>query len=172
LLCVAAAALLAVVAMPLVGRWSDQAGHERVFRLGAAAMVLFAFVYAAALETANGTFIGAVIVASLLPYAVMYGVEGAIFAKSFRPEWRYSGSSLAFNLAGIIGGGPAPLVATWLIARTGSPFAIGAYIALAGAIGMVAATAMLRRNRPLAASRDVETRSASAVPVTVAAVSS
>jgi hypothetical protein len=91
-------------------------------------MIGFAFVYIAAVRTATPWILGLAVVVSLVPYAVMFGTEGAIFGKTFRPEWRYSGSSLAFNLAGIIGGGPAPFVATWLLPRYGNPHAIALYM--------------------------------------------
>jgi hypothetical protein len=97
-------------------------------------------------RTATPWIVGLAVVVSLVPYAVMFGTEGAIFGKTFRPEWRYSGSSLAFNLAGIIGGGPAPFVATWLLARYGNPYPIALYIAVAGMVGLAAVITLQRRN--------------------------
>lgn len=146
LLAVAVAAVIAAVLMPFVGHWSDRIGHERTYQLGALGMIAFSFVYFAALSTADPWVVGFVIAVSLVPYAVMFGAEGAIFGKTFRPEWRYSGSSLAFNLAGIIGGGPAPFVAAWLLARYGNTLAIATYIAGAGAVGLAAVTVLRSRN--------------------------
>ncbi|OZM80902.1 MFS transporter [Pseudonocardia sp. MH-G8] len=144
-LSVAAAALLAAVAMPAVGHLSDRIGHERMYQIGAATMVVFAFVYFAGLSTGSPLVAAACIVASLIPYAMMFGAEGAILGKSFAPAWRYTGSSLAFNLAGIIGGGPAPFIATWLLVQTGNAYAIAAYIVVAGLVGFAAVTVLRRR---------------------------
>lgn len=150
LLAVAGAALIAAMLMPFVGHWSDRVGHERVYQLGAVSMIGFAFVYFAAVRTAIPPLVGPAIAVSLVPYALMFGTEGAIFGKTFRPEWRYSGSSLSFNLAGIIGGGPAPFVATWLLTRYGNPYAIAIYIAAAGVVGLAAVTALRLRNSVVA----------------------
>jgi len=147
LVAVAIAALVAAAAMPLVGLWSDRVGHEHVYQLGAAAMIGFVFIYFAAVNTATPGLVGPAVAISLLPYALMFGTEGAILGKTFRPEWRYSGSSLAFNLAGIVGGGPAPFIATWLISRYGNPYLIAAYIATAGMVGLIAVSALRIRQR-------------------------
>jgi MFS family permease len=150
LLAVAGAALIAAVVMPFVGHWSDRVGHERVYQLGAVGMIGFAFVYFAAIGTAIPAVVGPAVAVSLVPYAVMFGTEGAIFGKTFRPEWRYSGSSLAFNLAGIIGGGPAPFIATWLLTRYGNPYTIATYIAAASVVGFAAVTTLRLRNSVVA----------------------
>jgi hypothetical protein len=48
---------------------------------------------------------------------MMYGPQAALIAESFTPRLRYSGASLGYQLASIIAGGPAPLIATALFAR-------------------------------------------------------
>jgi hypothetical protein len=55
---------------------------------------------------------------------------------------RYSGSSLGYQLASIIAGGPAPLIATWLFGTYHSSFAIAMYIAVC-AIITLGATALM-----------------------------
>lgn len=153
-LSVAIAALIAAVAMPVVGHLSDRIGHERMYQIGAVTMIAFAFVYFAGLNTGVPALVAVTVAVSLIPYAMMFGAEGAILGKSFEPAWRYSGSSLAFNLAGIIGGGPAPFIATWLITTTGNAYAIAAYIALAGLVGLIAVT-RLRRTHPVDVGRPI-----------------
>lgn len=145
-LSVAAAGVVAAVAMPLVGHLSDRIGHERMYQIGAITMIVYGFVYFAGLSLEDVNVAAVVIVTSLVPYAMMFGAEGAILGKSFAPHWRYSGNSLAFNLAGIIGGGPAPFVATWLVTQTGNPYAISGYIATAGVVGLIAVTKLRRLN--------------------------
>ena len=51
---------------------------------------------------------------SLVPHDMLYGPQAALIAESFTGRLRYSGSSLGYQLASIIAGGPAPLIATWL----------------------------------------------------------
>jgi hypothetical protein len=48
----------------------------------------------------------------------MYGPQAALIAESFTGRLRYSGSSLGYQLASVIAGGPAPLIATWLLGPT------------------------------------------------------
>jgi hypothetical protein len=74
---------------------------------------------------------------------MMYGPQAALIAESFTGRLRYSGSSLGYQLASIIAGGPAPLIATWLFGTYGSAYAISGYI-LACAVLSFIATAMMR----------------------------
>ena len=67
---------------------------------------------------------------SLLPVMTQYGPEAALIAESFSPRLRYSGTSLGYQLASIIAGGPAPFIATWLFATYHSSLPIAIYIVL------------------------------------------
>jgi hypothetical protein len=55
---------------------------------------------------------------------MLYGPQAALIAESFTGRLRYSGSSLGYQLASIIAGGPAPLIATWLFGTYHSSYAI------------------------------------------------
>jgi hypothetical protein len=72
-------------------------------------------------------FLGVVL--SFVPHDLMYGPQAALIAECFTPRLRYSGSSIGYQLASVIAGGPAPLIATALLAATGSGYVIAAYIA-------------------------------------------
>ena len=65
-----------------------------------------------------------------------------MIAEAFTPRLRYSGSSLGYQLASVIAGGPAPLIATALFAAYGSGYAISVYIAICSVISLVAAWLM------------------------------
>jgi hypothetical protein len=56
----------------------------------------------------------------------------------FPARLRYSGSSLGFHLASIIAGGPAPLIATALLAWTGSGYSVALYVLLSCVISIAA----------------------------------
>jgi len=73
-----------------------------------------------------------------------------VIAESFPARVRYSGSSLGYQLASIISGGPAPLIATWLI-HNYSPLWVAVYLALCAAVSLVALYMMPDRQ-----SRDFE----------------
>jgi hypothetical protein len=73
---------------------------------------------------------------------MLYGPQAALIAESFTGRLRYSGSSLGYQLASIIAGGPAPLIATWLFGTWHSSYAIAIYIAICAAITLVATALM------------------------------
>jgi hypothetical protein len=55
---------------------------------------------------------------------------------------RYSGASLGYQLASVVAGGPAPLIAAWLFGTYHSPTAIAVYIAICAVISVVATVLM------------------------------
>ena len=79
------------------------------------------------------------IVLSLIPHDMMYGPQAALIAESFTPRLRYSGASLGYQLASIIAGGPAPLIATALFASYRSPWPIAIFISICALISVIAA---------------------------------
>jgi hypothetical protein len=94
------------------------------------------------LNTGAATIIFLAIVLSLIPHDMMYGPQAALIAESFTGRLRYSGSSLGYQLASIIAGGPAPLIATWLFGIYHTSFAIAAYIAVCAVISLIATALM------------------------------
>jgi MFS family permease len=137
------ATLLSAITIPLSGHISDRIGRKKMYMIGCATMGLFGFIYFGLIDTASSVLIFIAIVASLIPHAMQYGPQAALIAESFTPRLRYSGSSIGCQLASIIAGGPAPLIATALFAsyKSGTPIAI--YI-LVCAIVSITATAFLK----------------------------
>ena len=82
------------------------------------------------------------IVVSGMAVMTLYGPEAALIAESFTPRLRYSGTSLGYQLASVIAGGPAPFIATALFAAFASSLPIALYILGCAVIG-IAATALL-----------------------------
>ena len=72
----------------------------------------------------------------------MYGPQAALFAELFATKVRYSGASLGYQLASVIAGGPAPLIATALLAATGSGYTIAVYIAFCAVVTIIATAFM------------------------------
>src|SRR5947208_4809004 len=142
LVAVLAASVVSFVSIPLFGHLSDRIGRKRVYMLGAALTGLFGFVYFAMLDTRAPALVFLAVVLSLIPHDMMYGPQAALIAECFSPRLRYSGCSLGFHLASVIAGGPAPLIATALLAATGSGYSVALYV-LFCAIVSVSATAFL-----------------------------
>ena len=139
---VLAAAVLSFVSIPLSGHLSDRIGRRRMYLIGAVATLVFGFVYFALLGTAVPVLVFAAIVLALVPHDMMYGPQAALIAEAFTPRLRYSGASLGYQLASVIAGGPAPLIATALFAHYHSGYAIAIYIAACCVISLIATALM------------------------------
>jgi MFS family permease len=133
---------LSAVTIPLAGHISDRIGRKRMYMIGAVTMGVFGFVYFAMLNTLMPGWIFLAIVLSFIPHDMMYGPQAALIAECFGPRLRYSGSSLGYHLSSVIAGGPAPLIATALLASTGTGYSVAIYVLMC-AIVSVSATAFL-----------------------------
>jgi MFS family permease len=136
------AGLFSFVTIPLAGYLSDRIGRKRMYIIGAAATGVIGFVYFALLDTTVPHWVFLAIVLGFVGHDLMYGPQAALIAECFTPRLRYSGSSLGYQLASVIAGGPAPLIATALLAAFGSGYVIAVYI-LVCAIVSIIATVML-----------------------------
>ena len=105
-------------------------------------MGIFGFVYFGLLDASNPTWMFVLIVLSLVPHDMMYGPQAALIAESFTGRLRYSGASLGYQLASVIAGGPAPLIAAALFAHYQSGYAIAWYVLVCALISLVS-TALL-----------------------------
>jgi len=142
LMAVLAASVLEFFTIPAFGHLSDLIGRRRMYLIGALTAGVFGFVYFALCDTREPMWIFLAIVLSLVPHAMMYGPQAAMIAESFTGRMRYSGASMGYQLASIIAGGPAPLIATALFARTHSGYAIAGYVLVCGAVSAIAASRM------------------------------
>jgi MFS family permease len=125
--------LVALVAMPLIGAWSDRIGRKRLFLAGVliAAVSMFAFYQVVASREPLLVTVAVVLAAGLV-HPLMFSTEGSYFPELFPTRIRFTGVSIGKQLGVVLGGGIAPLVATSLFAATGSTYAItGYYVALA-----------------------------------------
>jgi MFS family permease len=139
--------------IPFSGYLSDRIGRKQIYILGAVATGIFAFAYYAMLDTAIP---GLILLATLVAYFfhdLMWGPLAALTAECFTPRLRYSGASIGFQLAAVFAGGPAPMIATALLAWSGSGQVIALYI-FGCAIVSVVATASLPSSRDRDFARD------------------
>ena len=140
LVAVLAASVVSFVSIPLFGHLSDRIGRKRVYMLGAALTGLFGFVYFAMLDTRAPALVFLAVVVSLIPHDMMYGPQAALIAECFTGRLRYSGASLGYQLASVIAGGPSPIIATWLLSRYASGYAIAWFIFVCALISVAAAS--------------------------------
>ena len=86
------------------------------------------------------------IVLSLVFHDIQYGPQAALIAESFGPEIRYSGAGIGYQLASLIAGGPAPLIAAAIVDATGSSTWVSVYIIGCAVLAMAALLIMPRRD--------------------------
>jgi len=142
LMAVLVAACVSFITIPLSGHISDLIGRKKMYLVGVVATGLFGFLYFGMVDTASPLLVFLAIVLSLIPHDMQYGPQAALIAEAFTPRLRYSGASLGYQLASVIAGGPAPLIATALFATYHSGYAISIYIAACSVISLVAASLM------------------------------
>ena len=136
--------------------------------MGAAATMLIGVPYFLMLDSKIGVLVVVAIVVSLIPHDMQYGPQAALIAESFPTRRRYSGAGLGYQLASVFAGGPAPLLATWLLHKFDSSTPIGIYIAACGVVTLIATALLPEPNRATVA-REFEQGAAARVPEPVAA---
>jgi len=156
---VSVAGLVSFISIPLFGYLSDVMGRKTIYLAGIVVMAIWGFVYFPLFTTAAATVLFVVIAASLIPHDMQYGPQATLIAESFTGSRRYSGSSLGYQLASIIAGGPAPIIALGLWAGkfellglsfpspfpTKNPYTISGYILVCCVIGFLAVLALKNR---------------------------
>jgi len=136
------ASCVSFITIPLSGHISDRIGRRKMYMIGAAVTGIFGFIYFGMVDTARPLLVFIAIVLSLIPHDMQYGPQAALIAEAFTPRLRYSGSSLGYQLASVIAGGPAPLIATALFAAFHSGYAIAIYIAACAVVSLASAALM------------------------------
>ncbi len=125
------------VAIPVAAKLADRSNPRIVLIWASAAMALYGLVFAPLLQAGHS---GSVLLCLSLGLTVMglgYGPLGSALAVLFPTAVRYTGASLTFNLAGIIGASLTPYAATRLATRFGLQ-AVGWYLTAAGVLTLIA----------------------------------
>ena len=104
----------------------------------------FGVLFAPLFQPHSPWMVTAFLCLGLFLMGLTYGPCGTFLAEIYPVEVRYTGASLSFNLAGILGAAPAPYLATWLAERFGL-VAVGYYLCLTAAATLCALVALHRR---------------------------
>ena len=129
---------VAVITIPLIALLADRVGRRPVLAAASAATVVWAFAFFALLDTRETWGIILAAVGGLLIFAAYSSTIGAFFSELFPTHVRYSGTSIAYNLASLLAGSLAPVVALGLYQAFGTGYAVAAYLAVMGLISLIA----------------------------------
>jgi len=121
--------------IPLAGYLSDQYGRRLIYGIGAIGGAVWSVVFFAVASSLGTLVLGVVV--GLVFHSLMYGPQAAFVSEQFTARLRYTGSSLAYTFAGVIGGALAPLAFTYFLAKAGTGYVIALYIVAACAITLV-----------------------------------
>ncbi|MFJ9933720.1 MFS transporter [Streptomyces virginiae] len=121
-------------AIPAWGALSDRIGRRPVTLIGSVGMIGWAFAFFAMLDSKTFPVIVAAVTVGLLLHGAMYGPQAAFISEMFATEVRYSGASMGSQLASIIGGALAPIVAVALLKDYGSSVPVSVYLGAAAAV--------------------------------------
>jgi MFS family permease len=118
---------------------SDRVGRRPVYLFGALCGVAFAFPFFWLVGTKSWILIAlAFIIARAVVTAAMFGPQAAYFAELFPPQRRFAGFAFARETGSLLAGGPAPFLAAWLVAVSGSWWPVACYAALLSALTAIA----------------------------------
>ncbi len=127
--------------IPASGHLSDRLGRKRVYAAGSILMGVIAFPFFLLLNTGTAGLIILGIALIAIAHAIQYGPQASFIAENFPTGLAYAGSGLGYQGASLIAGGPAPLLATWMLATFGWQ-AISVYV-IACVVLTMAAVALL-----------------------------
>ncbi|WP_206184571.1 MFS transporter [Thermoactinospora rubra] len=128
---------LQLALIPFFGALSDRYGRRTVYLGGVLAAAVWVFAFFPLLDTKSFPIIALAAIVALAAHAAMYGPQAAFIAELFSTRLRYSGASMGYQVAGIVGGGLAPIIAVWLHDTYGSSVPVSLYVLAALAVTTV-----------------------------------
>ena len=123
--------------IPLAAKFADRRGRRRAMIVATIGIILFGLLFQPLFAPGAEGRVLLFLCLGLGLMGLTYGPCGTILAEMFPTPVRYTGASLAFNLAGILGASPAPYVATRLAGAHGIA-AVGYYLSAMAALTLMA----------------------------------
>jgi MFS transporter, MHS family, shikimate and dehydroshikimate transport protein len=147
-----AASVANFIMTPLSGLIADRIGSRRVLVTAAAVLALWAFPMFWLMETKSVTALFVVMVCNGMIVGTLFSQQAALFAAVLEPKVRYTGMSIGFQVATVIGGGFGPLIAQALQNNAGgATWSISTYLVIVAIIALVSAVYLTSRKASLRA---------------------
>lgn len=129
LLAITLGAFVDVFAIPFVAVLADRYGRQRMMLIGSliTAASAFPIFWLVNLGTPAALYL-ALIVAMPLAHSFVYATVSGFIATLFRPEVRFTGSSVSYQVSGIVASAPAPILASLLYAHFDTYAAVAGYL--------------------------------------------
>jgi metabolite-proton symporter len=134
-----------MVGMAVSAHLSDVLGRRRVYVTSTVALLVVSAVFFTLLDTGSLPVMLVAMLALAFVLGCTVGPQSALFAELFPAHVRYSGASLGYQVGAILGGGIAPLLATWLYAEFGTTVAVSGYFVAVSVISLACTVVLLRR---------------------------
>src|SRR3954470_21896721 len=133
------AAVLAIPVMLFMGALSDRIGRKKVYVGGVIAIFVFAIPYFWLLSLRTTLALAAALILGFSIIWSTYGaVLGTLFAESFTADVRYTGISLGYQVGAAVIGGPAPLIATALLATYNNNYvSVGIFLMIVAVVSLI-----------------------------------
>ena len=121
------AAAVQIFAIPYFGHLSDKIARRPVYLAGAIGAAVWVFVFFALLDSGRFVLILLAAVVALIFHAAMYGPQASFITEMFPTKVRYTGASMGYQLAGILGGALAPIISVALLDRFDTSVFVSVY---------------------------------------------
>ncbi|MBL1097762.1 MFS transporter [Streptomyces coffeae] len=144
LLSVTGGAVMWLVSAPFWGRLGDRWGLRRLFLIGGFVRVAWALAFLPVVDTGNKPLIFVFMLSMGVVLSMTHASVGVMTATMFPLKIRYTGSSAAYQIGSLLGGGITPLVAASLMKATGTSMSITLYLLAVGLISLAATKGLSR----------------------------
>lgn len=128
--------LLCIVFTALSSALCDQLGRRRVLLAGWAVALPWSLLVMPLIDSGSPSLFAVAVVGMYAIGGFGFGPTASFIPELFATSYRYTGSALAANLAGVAGGALPPVIAGALVATYGS-WAIGVMLAILALISLV-----------------------------------
>ncbi|MFD4674955.1 MFS transporter [Lentzea sp. NPDC058450] len=143
--------LSSLVSIPVIlyaGHLSDRLGRRPLIIAGTVGLIVWAFPYFLLVDTGSLVMLFIASTVGGIASSLVYGPIAAYLGELFEPHVRYSGASLAYQLASILVSGGTPFVMTALLGATGTSMSVSAFLLVMGLCTLVSVIKLPETHQP------------------------